>query len=330
MEFRTKVIALGSTVGALFVLVMAGWIFSPENNQRRAAHGTLVSAKTLDKADSFTIDADGASIQLVRDGQGWAFKKADASFPASAGQVNAFFKAVSGVNELYKVSSRKDTWKSFGLEEGKKTLTLKDKSGTVLADIVVGGTDATGKKRYVAFTGKDQVYAVKDVFYSYLTSSQRSWADLRVFPETLKPEDVQELQLKADFPAEGEGGTAFKVEYRLQRDSKKGWKLVGDDAAVLDKPKVEALVRGLVNLEAEDIVSEGQAEAAERLKEVKASAILRSGKGVDYSLRVSAKDADGKHVLALDGKSFIYKISNYSLQYAWKSPESLKPDQPAK
>jgi hypothetical protein len=331
MDFKKKLITLSSIAAALALLVIAGWIFSPENNQRRAARRDLVGQKALDKASSFAIGADAKSIEVTAEGDSWSFKNGNAAYPASSEKVKAFFKALSQANELYKVSSNKDTWKNFGLEDGKKTLLLKDKSGKTLADVCVGKDDPTGKQVYVAIAGKDTVYAVSNVFTSYVRADEVSWSDLRLFPAGLDKRNVQEIEVKADFPGEKDGEAGVKIDYRLVRDAKKPWKVAGNDTIELDTAKVDALVNGIVGMDAESFVLEdGKAAAALLIADERGSVVVRTGKGEEYRLAISKKGSDDKHVMRLDGKDYLYNLSRYSVTYYLKTLDSLKAEKKEK
>jgi hypothetical protein len=331
MDFKKKLIVLSSIAAALVLLVIAGWAFSPENNQRRAARGDLVGQKALDKAEAFAITADGKSIEVSSEGGSWSFKDGNASYPASSEKVKAFFKALSQANELYKVSSNKDTWKSFGLEEGKRTLAVKDGAGKTLADISVGKDDSTGKQVYVSLAGKDTVYAVSKVFTSYMRADDVAWSDLRLFPAGLDKRDVQEISVKVDFPGEQDGDAGIKMDYRLVRDAKKPWKIAGNDTIELDTAKVDAFVNGILGMDAESFVLEGgKAAAAALLADEAGSVMIRTGKGEESRLSISKKGSDDKHVMKLEGKDLLYNLSRYSVTYYLKALDSLKAEKKEK
>jgi hypothetical protein len=291
----------------------------------------LVGQKALDKAASFLISADGKSIEISSDGDSWSFKDGNASYPASAEKVKAFFKALSQANELYKVSSNKDAWKNFGLEDGKKTLVVKDKSGKTLAEVSVGKEDSTGKQVYVSLAGKDTVYAVSNVFTSYMRADDVSWSDLRIFPAGIDKRSVQEIAVKVDFQGEQEGDAGVKMDYRLVRDAKKPWKVAGNDTLELDTAKVDAFVNGIVGMNAESFVLEGgKAAAAPLLADERGSVLIRTGKGEEFRLSISKKGSDDKHVMKLDGKDYLYNLSRYSVTYYLKGLDSLKAEKKEK
>jgi hypothetical protein len=330
MQFRNKVIALSSAAGALAVLILMGWIFSPENNQKRAARGNIVSARALDKAASVSISADGMALELLKQGGSWVFKKDGLDYPVPADRIASFFKALSGVSELYLASSKKESWKGFGLEEGKKTLLIKDQAGKAVADLSIGNADPLGKQVYLALAGKDSVYLAANDFLSYIRADQRSWSDLRVFPASLKETDVQEMIIKADLPGDGKEDKGLKFEYRLARDAKKGWKVVGNEAFKLDIAAADKLARSMAGLQGDSFVTDKLEDAQALFKNVQASVMIRNGKGEQLTAQFSAPDAEQRHMLKTDGGKLLFAYSAWNLKNALKPLDELAYVEPAK
>ncbi len=323
MDFKKKFIALSSVAGALLAIALLGFVFSPERRQARAARGELVPARAVDKAASFEIAADGSAIEIISENGGWAYREGGNSFPVPQDRVKAFFKALGQIDELYKVSSKKETWKDFGLEDGKRSVSMKDSKGTVLAEAFVGKADPSGKRVYAAIGGKEAVYLVSNAFTSYLRSDKPSWSDLRIFPKDLKKQDVQEIIVKADIPA-SEGGAAVKADYRFLRDPKKTWKLQGGADMEIDPAKVDGLVNGIIGMDAESFVYADIEAAATRLKEPGATVILRTGKGEELELSISKDQVAGKHAVKASGKDYLYEVSGYNVSYYLKDLSSFK------
>lgn len=329
MKYRTKLYALSGAAGALTLLIVLGLAFSPSRSQRRTVKAEILTAKSAEKVVSATIEVSGQSLTLRKSGEGWTMEKAGKAFPASAEKVKAFLQALSSSGGAYKVSSKKTSHASFGLEPQTKKIEFYGADGTAIAGLAMGNDETGGKRVYAVLNGKDTVYSLKDVFSNYLRTDDRTWADLRVIPRDIKAEDIQEMTIKAELPGT-EGQDAVKADYRVIRDAKKGWTLSSDAAFPLDESKVDLLARHVAGLEGDSFVVEKADEASALMAKPIGTIRFRTGKGEEFSITAAEADSEKRHALRADGSQIMVYTSSWTLRNCMKDLDSLKKAEPVK
>jgi hypothetical protein len=323
MTYRNKVLSLGAAAGILALAIALGIVFSPANNQRRSASATMLSEKARAKVGAIGLTVDGGSLTIRKNGAGWAVDKGGVVVAASAEKIEAFLDAVQSVREMYKVSSKKESQGQFGLEPATKRIILSDASGKEILNLKLGKADTGNKSIYAAFEGKDAVYSVKNSFESYVRLDDRSWVDLRLIQKDIKDSDVQEMDIQAELP-ESSGQEALIISYHLKRDSRKGWKAVGNDGLQLDPNLVNQYVRSLVRLESDSLVGDKKDEAASLIAKPIATIRLLTGKGLEYRIIASAQDGEKRHVLKEAGSETMFYTSSWTLRNNLKKLDSLQ------
>jgi hypothetical protein len=323
MTFRDKFIGLSATAGALIVIIALGLVFSPENNQRRAASGKLLADGKQSAASEITLSVGKESITLRKNGKGWTFEKGGASLMANSAKVTDFLSALSGVKELYKVSSKKDDAAKFGFgADSEKRVAIQDAKGKTLSDFAVGSSAGTGNGIYVRLSGKDSVYTAKNSFDSYLKTDDRTWANLKLISDGTKADDIQGVKIDAKLAATS-GAEGINLSYEIDRDARKGWKVKGNDATKLDRSAVESYVKDLVGFEADSVVSDKQEEAQALLDSPAIRVTLTTGKGTEIELLVSAADAENRYVIKRSDGSQLFYTNHFTLSSHLRSVASL-------
>lgn len=323
MSFKAKLYALGGASCLLTVMIVLGLVFSPDRNLKRQSKGQLISAKALAKVEKIEIHTEEGQVSLSRAGDAWTMERAGVSHPADGERVEAFLKAVAKVEELRKISSKKEDYQKFGLgKEGERRLRLMDKGGSDLVSIAFGDNSTIGKDIYLAFEGKDAVYSTENRFSSYLQVDDRSWALLKVFGSGLKGEDIQGIDLSIDFPG-GEGMDAIKTSYRISRDAKKGWKILDQAGKDLDPAACDELASDLAALEADAFVESGSSEAKALMDARIATLVIHSGKDKVYRLTVGGQDSQKRHVMESEGQPSLFYTSSWMIQSSFKTLDDL-------
>jgi hypothetical protein len=336
MTFKNKFIGLSATALALLALIALGLVFSPQNNQRRAAQVKLLSDGGKYDISDFSITADKATVRIYKDGTEWKMEKGGVTVPADGAKAVALIKALSGSKELYKVSSKKEDQAKFGFDaEGERRLTAKNVRGKLVTDIRVGGNAGTGNDVYIAFSGKDAVYSVKSDFASYLRTDDRSWANLKVITNGPKSDEVQGLVMDVNIPgtradAATKGAAKAPVadsglislKYEIDRNSKT-WKAKGDDLKKLDPATVEAFVKDFLDFESDALVTDKVDEAKALIANPAGKVTLVTGKGTVVSLLISAPDAENRYVVKLADKDQMYYTNHFTLTNRLRSLDSL-------
>lgn len=229
------------------------------------------------------------SLELIKTGGGWSLIEPGTTvpqqgqgseeelLPADAGRIQAFLGILHGMDRLELVSTSRSSWAELGLAEGQaKHVVLYRQDGARLTSLSVGILDGTGNKSYLRLDSGERVYAGPSALASYLSSSRRSWLDLRVWDRGYSPNDVQTLTIRGSLGLPD--GTILETDYRLTRS---GTAWIADQPGMrLDTQKVEGLLRSILAARAE-----GYQEADRQLRPVLSiSAILGDGSTLDLGI----------------------------------------------
>jgi hypothetical protein len=154
-------ILLAAATFALIVLAIVA-IASGDRGVSRAAPGERALpalAAKLGEVGSVGIKRNALSLTFVRDGDNW-FVAEKGNYPAAAGKVRQIPLAMADAVLVEPKTQKVEFYPRLDVEDpgsGKSTLvTLKDKSGTTLAEMIIG------KRRYDRLgTGTDGIYVRK-------------------------------------------------------------------------------------------------------------------------------------------------------------------------
>lgn len=323
MKFRTKLYALSGTAAFLALAIALGLVFSPENTQKRSLKGDILAAKSKDRVSGITIENEGKTVTLKKAQDLWLMEKAGIDFPASKDKVESLLSALGSAQEMFKVSSKRDAFASLGLSPAAKRITLSDSGGKAIVAIVLGKQEANGKKIYLAFDGKDASYSVKNTLTGFLQTDDRTWADLKAVSKEFKEGDIQELTVKGGLPA-SDGAEAVTVNYRLQRDAKKGWVVDGNPGFALDPNKVDRYVDSVASMEGDSFVAEKLDDAKKLLESPALTLAFRSGKGTEYRILVAGPDSEKRWVVKEAGSAAMLYANAFTVYSDVKTLDALK------
>jgi Domain of unknown function (DUF4340) len=145
------------------------------------------------------VEQGGGKLSLVRQGDEWVLKQ-HGSFPADPGIVRSFMRSLADANLVEAKTRDKDRYALLGLEDparaGAKSrlVQLKDKTGNVLAEVIVGNlrTDAFGPGKngtYVRKPGEAQAWLVDGEIDTGVDLGH--WVHQRLFDAA--PKDVKQI-----------------------------------------------------------------------------------------------------------------------------------------
>ncbi len=317
MRYATKVRALVATIAVLALILALGEIFSPERRLERAEAARLLHGKP-EGVTALELGLPEGSIRLERRGEAWTLVEAGGEVPASASRVAAFLGEVAAVSRLEPRSDDEAAWPQLGLEEGRaRRVRAFAASGATLADFAVGSYGPTGKEAYVRLGTDRRSYAAAGGFASYLSSRRQGWLDLRVLTPPLRPEDIAYIAMRGSLALDGQGAPERRLDWRAVRDGK-GWSAA---ARELEPLALEAMARGLANLEAEDARAAAPEGAFSRIAFV---IELGLGSGETRTLEVGAPTATGRYYLRVRGGRLAYEVSAYALKNLAKPLSELE------
>jgi Domain of unknown function (DUF4340) len=160
MQQRGLILLAAATLALIVLAIVA--IASGDRGVSRAAPGERALpalAAKLDEVGSVGIKRNTLSLTFVRDGDNW-FVAEKGNYPAAAAKVRQIVLAMADAVLVEPKTQKAEFYPRLDVEDpgsGKSTLvTLKDKSGTTLAEMIIG------KRRYDRLgTGTDGIYVRK-------------------------------------------------------------------------------------------------------------------------------------------------------------------------
>ncbi|TFG79452.1 MAG: DUF4340 domain-containing protein, partial [Spirochaetales bacterium] len=285
MDYTLKVRSLVAINVLLAVAIALGVLFSPARTSARSLRATLLDSGA--QATVLKIRTGGQALELYKSGDAWFLNDGGTALPADSTRVAAFLSTVGEVDQLGQVASSRSAWASLGLEgEGAIGFTVKDSTGLVLADIIVGDYTPSSQAVYVARAGSDDAWSAPVTFASYLKGSRASWLDRRLFPSSPAPQDVQEAIARGIL--ELDSGERLNIDYRLIRNGA-GWSTSGTG---LDSLRVDSMIRSVLGLRGDEYAENGTAPAATALR-----VELRLGDGRSIVLELAPRSADGSYLV---------------------------------
>jgi hypothetical protein len=320
MSYRTKVLALSTTLAFLLLVYAAGLVFSPERRQARAEAAGLLAGKPTEAASIELSRREGDStitLSLSKKAGSWVLLDQGEGLPVQGQRVASFLEALAEVKRLSPRSDGTGDATSFGLAPGQGSgVLVKDSAGKTLADFRVGGYGPTGKESYLSLGGKKTIYAMDAAFGSYLTADRSSWLDLRLFTEPPKIEEVESLALSSKLPVDLSGRPAKPFAW-LAKKKDGSWK--GSEAN-LDAPAVEGILRSILKLSGEDIATKPPVEA---FATVLGRIELGLSGGRSLVIEIGASAGQQRYYLRSPASPYVYLASAYSLMTIMREEGSL-------
>ena len=260
MKYKQKAVFLASLAVVLSVIYVLTFIFDP--GSERSSSFAWLPASLLDLADRIEISGPGGTSVLSRKNNIWVFT-------AGTGEDNRSLISpeFSGeypvkqakVNDLLAVLSRKDTYplragtaaarEKLGLGEGSSSrIIVRGGAGLPLLDLYLGISDALGREVYLKRAGKNEIYSGEDRFTVYTDSKPQSWYDLRLFPDSVNIQEVQQAEVtRLEIDETGSQRESFVL-----RRSGGGWIIPGNENTLLESTLVDAWLRSVLEAEGED------------------------------------------------------------------------------
>lgn len=238
---RQRLLILGIILAILVGTYVAGSVaYAPRPPERREAFSGF------DRPDGITVERpDGQSVDLELGESGWVVRDEPLTYPARSRRVEDLLTAVKELTIGRRVSGSEDALEELGLVAD-SAYTLRIAQGDRAASILVGKAGTTPETAYGRFRTSTEAHLLHGGIRFYLTQRPSFWADLRVFFESFKPDDVVRMDFEA-LPTETVTGTARErtVLFRSQ-DS---WQLEGTDGEI-DQRRASELARTATTFEA--------------------------------------------------------------------------------
>ncbi|MDR1586967.1 MAG: DUF4340 domain-containing protein [Treponema sp.] len=324
MAYRKKLIILSSIIAVLALVYVLTVFFEPERAGARDSAFTWLDPGLKERIDRITLNSQGNLIELARNGGKWFVSREGKEYPAKDLRVDDFI-AILGRKAPYPVrASSAAAHERLGLAENDASrITVSGGAGLPLLDLLVGAGDQTGREVYLRRQGGGEVRSGEDKFTAYISGSALAWFNLRLFPESenggLDIDGVQRVTVYASALSDSSAPEP-QVFTRAGRE----WALSGVDVENPDTGKIDAYVRGILNIEGDDFADSADAGAPE----FNAGRIaLELGDGSVKTIRLTAPDESNRRLAAVSGSPWVYSLSGWSTERLFREASFFEKEQ---
>ncbi|MCB8943549.1 MAG: DUF4340 domain-containing protein [Ardenticatenaceae bacterium] len=287
-----------------FVLVQLALVvavFWPRGAGAVSEAGPLLTNIGADDIQRMTIaDDTGASIELVRQGEGWVLPSAD-DFPANGERVAEILGKMAGIQNGRLIAQTEASHKRLQVADDAflRRVSLTRSDGTVETLFVGSSPNAQGT--HVRRSGEDETYLTGSIQSWELNPLLSSWIDTSYM--ALTTGDVQRVVVE-----NGNG----RLEFARVSDTE--WELAGLNAAdVFNQTAFTTLLNRLANLRMTTPLGK-VAEAGYGLNAPQATVTIMTNDDT-VTLTVGAKnDETDTYTAKYSGSDYYVTISSFSLE----------------
>jgi hypothetical protein len=185
--------------------------------------------------------------------------------------------------------------------------------GASLLDLLIGGSDSSGRGGYLRKYGQNEVRTGDDKFSLYLTGPVTSWYNLKLFPETedggLEADGVKSLSVYSP-----EGRQDFN---RVNRE----WAISGIAVENPDQYAVDSYVRTILYAEGDDFAS---SDTVGDLDFNHSRIALELVKGGTKTLRLTEANEQDRRYAQVSGSDYVYSIAGWMSQRLFKAASEFE------
>ncbi|AEE16721.1 DUF4340 domain-containing protein [Treponema brennaborense] len=206
MTEKKAVRILGGVCCALALLYAASFFAGTGTKSRpRAVRSALLNPKYADTVAGVTISRAGQTAAVSkREGDVWIGTADGIAFPVESKTVAELLETVKKIRNMYIISDdytdktgRSDPFQLAEHSAYRLDFTLAD--GSVRPSLYFGANDYTGRRIYCRTSQSDTVYETEDDLFPRLKTDAKSWADMRLIPQSLtgalEPSAVQRIRI---------------------------------------------------------------------------------------------------------------------------------------
>jgi len=306
MEYRKKLIVLGSLAAFLFLVFVLSIIFDPARRNIRNERFTWISSASRDQADRIEIFQRGERIELFLRGGQWFVLDGILEIPARQGRIDDLFRLISTHGAFPRRGSNASSHGELGLD-GSTRLVIRGGAGFPILDLLVGVEDPSGTEVFLRRSGENEFRSGDRLIGTYVNSARVSWCNLNFF-ENMNVSQVQRMHVSFfDYH-----GTGFETEdvnftdYTISR-SGENW-LMGSE--ILDSVRTENWIRRVLEAAGENYLPIDMDISTS----IPSIAAIRAelGDGSFLEIKISAADEDDNSTVELSGLSYLIVISQWT------------------
>ena len=292
MSYKKKVTILSALVAVLALIYFLILFF--DSDRRRDPAFAWLDSSLFNMADRIELFGSNGLTVLNQVNGVWHLLDDGVNYPIKQGRVEDLMSALSR-RDTYPVralSAEARERLGFG-ESSSSRIRVTGGAGPPLLDLLVGSGATLGREVYLKFADRTEIHSGEDRFTLFTEARGNFWLDMRLF----SPAAIADIQQAEVNLTDGE-------TYALRRHGG-GWVILGSESEVLDVPRVDAWLRGVLEAEAENFATEDP-------QTIDAFITLRFGDGQTKSLFAGPLDENNNRQVLVSDSSFIYLLSEWT------------------
>jgi hypothetical protein len=312
MEYKKKKILLLSLIAALGLTYTISIVFSPEFMGSRSASFIWLDSRLADRIARIAISSQEQDIELFKRGSQWFVAHNNREYPARHLRVEDFIAAFTTRASWSVRSSSAASHQRLGLDEESASRVAFFGENAVLLDVLLGGSDITGREIYLRKAGQNEVRSGDNLFSFYLRGGANSWFNLRLIPESEDGRVAVDTVMRLTVINDGE----TQVFSRRNRE----WIISGVEVINPDQGGVDGYVRAILNAEGDDFIDLLDEDVSFDHSRI----TLELGTGGSRTIRFTEPDETGRRLAIVDGVDFIYSIAPWTGHRLFRSAQDFE------
>jgi len=311
--YKKKLVTLLSLIGVLALTYTASLVFAPEAAGSRSSLHTWLDSRLAARAARIVIETKGSgeeqqSVELFKKDNRWFVSHNGREYPARQLRVEDFI-GIFTERALWPVrSTSASSHARLGLaEEEASRITIYGENNALL-DLLLGGSDSTGREINVRAFGKNEVRSGDNKISSYAVGSPNGWFNFRLVPESedgkVAVDSVQRISVYTE--------NQPLVITRKNRS----WVITGHEDAVLDQSGIDAYIRGILNIEGDEF---SDSVSADDPAFNHSGIVLEFGNGTNKSIRFNQGDESGRRLAHVSGSDYVYSIAPWAASQLFRN-----------
>jgi hypothetical protein len=312
MTYKNKISALLSLIAVLALLYTASLVFDPEKTGSRSSSYAWLDSKASSRVTRISLSGQ-TELELKKTGGLWYVSNEGIDYPARRLRVEDFVGILAARAPYPVVSSQGSSHKRLGLDDDSATRVSVFADNVSLLDLLIGGSDSSGRGVYLRKYGQNEVRSGDDKFSLYVTGPVTSWYNLKLFPETedggLEADGVRSLSVYSP-----EGRQDFN---RVNRE----WAISGIGVENPDQNAVDSYIRTILYAEGDDFAS---SVTVGDLDFNHSRIVLELANGGTKTVRLTEADEQGRRYAQVSGSDYVYSIAGWMSQRLFKAASDFE------
>ena len=316
MEYKKKIIILGSTAAFLALLYVLSILLDPARSNARNERFTWLPAASRSEADRIEINRGGEKLEMVLRNGSWFVLAASTEVPARQGRIDDLFRLLSTRGAFPRRGSNSGSHAELGLDGSTRLLVLGG-AGLPLLDLIVGKEDPSGTGVFLRKNGENEFRSGDKLIGSYVNGEKTAWYDLKLFEER-SPAQVQRVQVHfSGYTGIDEESPVEYGDYTVTR-SGEDWVMSGSS---LDREKTETWIRGILEAQGDDVLPANDELGG--LFQAVAGIRVELGDGSVLEMQIEQAGEDGKSPTQVSGKPYRIVLSRWTLARLFREQGSF-------